>query len=144
MEQKRLYNIETDTLIILTPKDLSLEIAGDYIQIHYLAKPKFATIYCLALSKPHIVYHDDFQKMFHDIDIQYESNKEFDKFVKSLENELSGLGVKNLISHIKKHGYAIGTQWVFPHENTKKYKRTRLLKYLKMIGLAFPKTGAKI
>jgi len=134
---KRLYNIETDTLITLYPKSMVIEVKRDFIQSYHLNKTDFTILYLLVILHPGIVTYQDFFYAFSKAGIDISSNKDIDKIIIKLRKELRSYKVKNFIIKIKKTGYAISNKWIEPSEATEIKRKQKFLKVIKKFLTAF-------
>ncbi|MCE2992295.1 MAG: hypothetical protein LW825_05180 [Candidatus Jidaibacter sp.] len=137
MSARQLYNIETDTLITLNPKNLGLGVKGVYSQCYFLKKEDFAILYFLCISRPHVVGYKDFSRAFEDIGIQYPGNKKFDKNISNFKKLLVSYGVKDLIVKVRGYGYVISNKWVPPELNKKEARNTRFNKLIRLVETVF-------
>lgn len=138
MECRQLYNIEDDTLVTFHPKKLCLEVKNNFSQCYFLDREAFAVLYYLVISYPHPSSHKDIKEMLEDLDIEYPGNVKFDKYMQLLKRLLLAYGIKDMITYVKGYGYAINNKWVPPENHTKKQRKERHLRLLKLIGLTFP------
>jgi DNA-binding winged helix-turn-helix (wHTH) protein len=138
VDSKQLYNIETDTLIKLTPKDLGLMVKNAYVQQYFLNKDQFAILYFLCISCPHVVKYDDFKKVLEDIGLTYQGKKEFTKYMNNLKKVLKMYKVHDLIIKVGEFGYAISNKWVPPEFHTTSSRKLRSAKFIKLLEAIFP------
>jgi hypothetical protein len=137
VDNKQLYNIETDTLITLYPKPMVLEVKQDFIQTYHLDKFNFTVIYLLAVSRPNIVTYQDFFHAFNKIDIDIKSQKPLDLLIIKLKKELKDYSIKDFIIKIKKTGYTISNKWVEPCSMMQSKRNQKFLKIMQRLIPAF-------
>ena len=134
MECKQLYNIDTNTLIILYPKGMILEVRDSFIHAYPMEKERFTVLYLLGVSYPHVVTYTEIIDILSSVDIEIETKK-LKLLVKDLKKELRGYNVRNLIVSIKKTGYAISNKWVEPN-SVHERKDNKLINYVRrMCGI---------
>ncbi len=138
MESRQLYNIETETLIKLNPKNLGLTVKNSYIQQYFLSKDQFAVVYFLCISRPHVVEYKDFKRVIEDIGLVYQGKKEFTKYMSVFRKLLMSYGVHDLIVKVRGFGYTISNKWVPPELHTENSRKLRSAKFIKLVEIVFP------
>lgn len=138
MDSRQLYNIETDTLIKLNPKNLGLTVKNGYVQQYFLNKTQFAISYFLCISRPHVVEYKDFKRVLEDIGIAYPGNKKFTQEVSAFKKLLASYGVRDLIVKVRGHGYTISNKWVPPEQHTTNSRKERSDRFIKLVEIIFP------
>lgn len=109
-----LYNLQDHTLIILDPKNLTIEVKATMRRSYTLDKEKFAILYLLILSRPNVVRFKHFNEVLDSIDLKFSSRKALQNSVSNLKRELKLMGVNKLIISFKAIGYTISNIWVEP------------------------------
>ena len=133
MSARQLYNIETDTLITLNPKNLGLGVKGVYSQFYFLKTEEFAILYFLCVSRPYAVRYKEFAKALEDIGICYPGNKKFNKDISDFKKLLLSYGVKELIVKVRGYGYKISNKWLPPELHKKEVNKNRFNKIIKLV-----------
>ncbi|MDF3048314.1 MAG: hypothetical protein K0R73_1432 [Candidatus Midichloriaceae bacterium] len=133
MSARQLYNIETDTLITLNPKNLGLGVKGVYSQFYFLKKEEFVILYFLCISRPHTVSYKDFAEALEDMGICYPGNKKFSKDILGFKRLLFSYGVKDLIVKVRGRGYKISNKWVPPELHRKEGRKSRFTKVIRLV-----------
>jgi DNA-binding winged helix-turn-helix (wHTH) protein len=144
MSSKQLYHIETNTLIILYPKGMILEVRCRHNAIYNMDKTAFSILYLLCISHPHLVKYDEILEILESIQITDMDVTKLDKEVTKLKKYLKKCGVKNLIINIKGMGYTISNSWVEPGAIRNKTTKNKFSTYFKKIWkVAMPLSRGK-
>lgn len=143
MNIRQLYNIETDTLLALNPKDLSFHVKGEFSHFYFASVEKFAIVYFLFNAYPHVVSYKEFSIIFDELHLECKDRRAFDKRMTAIKKELTSHGVKDLIVKVRGHGYGISNKWVPPEQNTESKRKARFAKLSKLLGVVLPSYGGK-
>ena len=133
MENKQLYNIEDDVLIILSPENFELTVKSDFTQSYFLQVFEFTILYYLSITHPNAVEFKDFKHILNDLGLEYPGKKSFIIQMNNFKNTLKSYGVKNIIVKIKDYGYIISNKWVAPELHTKVQRKQRLISHAKLL-----------
>ncbi len=135
MESKQLYSLETNTLLTLHPKTLTIEVRQQFSQLYYLETNEFAVLYLLAECRPRVRTYSDIISSLPNIEIA--SKKELMAGMTKLRSKLLSFKVKNLIVHARGKGYAISDKWLEPAECEDNKMFNNILKYFKRLSEGF-------
>lgn len=138
MEIKKLYNIETDTLIILNPHNFELLIKKDFIQTCYLEIEQFTIIYFMCICHPNAVKFNDFKTVLTDLGFKYPGKKVFINHMSDLKKGLYKHGIKDFIIKVQGYGYIISNKWVFPDDNSENLRKHKFSNFNKLLEFIFP------
>lgn len=131
MQEKHLYNIETDTLLSFAPESRCINIKSSFNQSFKMDIVDFAFVYSLGMSHPHPVHYADFYKIYDNIDSTLQNQKGIDTLAASLKKDLKGYGVTDFIVKVKRKGYIVSNKWVTPDEAEKIKSKNRFMKFFK-------------
>jgi DNA-binding winged helix-turn-helix (wHTH) protein len=132
MTTKCLYNLEDQTLIILNPKGMILDVKKDTHLVYKLSKKDFAIIYLLTISHPDIVRLKEFNLVLGEIGIEFKNHTVLQNDIKRIKKELQSFGINKFIIKIKRVGYAISNIWVEPSSMRPSLSNTmKMKKFLK-------------
>lgn len=131
MQEKHLYNIETDTMVTFAPESRCLIIKSSFSLTFKLDVIDFAFVYSLAVAHPQLVKYNEFYSIYEPIDSTLLNQKGIDTLATSLKKDLKGYGITDFIVKVKRKGYIVSNKWVTPEDADKLKSKNRFMKFFK-------------